>query len=89
MTNADIVRQLRNYANELTQSHTNLYRVRAFRQAVTAVMALDCEIVELVNRAGPKSLKAIPGIGDSLAETIAAFALTGVWPPRTLTRGAL
>ena len=89
MTNAEIVRQLRNYANELMQSHTNLYRVRAFRQAVTAVMALDCEIVELVNRAGPKSLKAIPGIGDSLAETIAAFALTGVWQPRTLTRGAL
>ena len=89
MTNAEIVRQLRNYANELMQSHTNLYRVRAFRQAVTAVMALDCEIVDLVNRAGPKSLKAIPGIGDSLAETIAAFALTGVWLPRTLTRGAL
>ena len=53
MTNADIVLQLRNYANELTQSHTNLYRVRAFRQAVTAVMGLDCEVVELVNHNSP------------------------------------
>jgi len=81
MTNADIVLQLRTYANELMQSHTNLYRVRAFRQAVTAVMALDCEVVELVNRAGTSGLKAIPGIGNSLAETIATFALTGKWQP--------
>ncbi len=81
MTNADIVLQLRNYANQLTQSHTNLYRVRAFRQAVTAVMGLDCEVVELVNRSGPSGLKAIPGIGNSLAETIATFALTGKWQP--------
>ncbi len=81
MTNADIVLQLRTYANELTQSHTNLYRVRAFRQAVTAVMGLDCEVLELINRTGTSGLKAIPGIGNSLAETIATFAVTGHWQP--------
>lgn len=84
MTNADIARRLRDHAADLTRDGANLYRVRAFRQAAMAVLNLDRDAREL----GATGLKAVPGIGMSLAETIATFADTGRWEPRTPVRRA-
>lgn len=79
MTNDQIARQLRDHAGALAKTGGNLYRVRAFRQAAMAVLALDRGVNEL----GADGLKGVPGIGASLAETIARYARTGEWEPRT------
>ena len=84
MTNADVARRLREHAAELSRGGTHLYRARAFRQAALAVLALDRSPADL----GPAGLRAVPGIGPSLARTIAVYAETGRWEPRTPARRA-
>lgn len=74
MTNEDIARKLREHAAELARGGNNLYRVRAFRQAALAVMGLPAEVGQLVAAGGPAALTRVPGIGKSLADTIARFA---------------
>jgi len=75
MTNGDIARTLQQRAAELARSGDNLYRIRAFRQAAFAVLSLENDVKELVATGGPKALERVPGIGKSLAETIARIAL--------------
>lgn len=82
MTNDDIARKLRAHANELARSGENLYRVRAFRQAALAILRLHEEVIQLVARGGRRSLAQLPGVGDSLAETIEVYARSGIWSPR-------
>ena len=86
MTNTDIARKLREHAAELAREGGNLYRVRAFRQAAFAVLGLPREVKDVVAAAGPDALRAVPGIGDSLAGTIAEYAARGEWNPRTPAR---
>lgn len=71
-TNHEIARKLREHANELVRDGDNLYRVRAFRQAAMTVLALSEELAILaaVDR---RVLEQLPGIGKSLAETIAGY----------------
>ena len=77
MTNEDIARRLRLHATVLTRTGTNLYRVRAFRQAAMAVLTLT-EPIENLDRT---ALERVPGIGRSLAQTIGEYARTGRWNP--------
>src|SRR5262245_57345756 len=77
MTNEEIARRLREHATELARGGDNLYRVRAFRQAAMAVLGLTDEVSALVSANGPKVLARVPGIGKSLADTIAGY-LNGV-----------
>ena len=72
-TNETIARRLRDHANELARAGNNLYRVRAFRSAAMAVLALPAEVSELVAAGGPRELERVPGIGKSLATTIAGY----------------
>lgn len=74
MKNEDIARRLREHASELARGGDNLYRVRAFRRAAMAVLGLVDEVSTLVNTGGPQALERVPGIGRSLADTIATFA---------------
>src|SRR5262245_46447302 len=74
MTNQDIARRLREQAAELARGGNNLYRIRAFRQAAMAVLGLSGEAADLVARSGPRVLEGVPGIGKSLAGTIAGLA---------------
>lgn len=74
MTNADIARELRTRATDLARQGDNLYRVRAFRQAAMAVLALPEPVADLLAAAGPKALERLPGVGRSLADTIATLA---------------
>jgi Holliday junction DNA helicase RuvA len=73
-TNQEIARKLREHAAELARDGGNLYRVRAFRQAAMTVLALPEEVSALVAAAGPRALERLPGIGKSLADTIAGLA---------------
>ncbi len=78
MSNELIARKLREQANDLAHNGDNLYRVRAIRQAAMVVMGLPEEVEELVAHGGPHALERVPGIGKSLATTIAALVEPGV-----------
>lgn len=88
-TNAAIADRLRTHAAELARGRENLYRVRAFRQAAMTVLALPVPLAELIAADGPAAVAALPGIGGSLADTIAEYAAGGDWhPSRTRQRPA-
>ena len=72
-TNESIARRLREHANELARAGNNLYRVRAFRSAAVAVLGLPADVGALVATGGPRELERVPGIGKSLATTIAGY----------------
>lgn len=74
LTNQEIAQKLREHATELAHAGNNLYRVRAFRSAAMAVMGLRVEVVELVAKGETRELERVPGIGKSLANTIAGYA---------------
>lgn len=86
ISNETLAYQLRQHASQLAENGANLYRVRAFRQAALAILGLQEPATELVRQQGESALARIPGIGDSLAETIAHWLQTGRWAPRTPTR---
>ena len=71
--NEEIARKLRKHANDLARAGSNLYRVRAFRSAAIAVMGLQTDVTELVASGGAPALESVPGIGKSLATTIAEY----------------
>jgi holliday junction DNA helicase RuvA len=73
LSNREIARKLRQHAGELAREGDNLYRIRAFRQAAMAVLALPEEVSELVAANGRRALERLPGIGKSLAGTIARY----------------
>ena len=76
LTNQEISRKLRDHANELAHHGDSLYRIRAFRHAAVAVLELPEEVSEIVASSGQRALEQFPGIGKSLAETIAGYVLT-------------
>lgn len=73
LTNEQIARKLREQASELARGGDNLYRVRAFRQAVMTVLSLPEQLSALIALSGPQVLERLPGIGKSLAATIAGY----------------
>jgi holliday junction DNA helicase RuvA len=77
MDNPAIARELLRQARELAAGGENLYRVRAYRQAAVTIQGLDRPVADLVAAAGPRGLRALPGVGASLAKTIAALATEG------------
>jgi len=70
VTNEEISTVLRRQATVLSRSGSNLYRVRAFRQAAMAVLMLPTAVTEILASAGRGGLERIPLIGKSLADTI-------------------
>ena len=74
LTNQEIARKLRDHATEMARAGQNLYRVRAFRSAAMAVLGLPNEVADLVASGKAQVLEQVPGIGKSLADTIAKFA---------------
>ena len=72
-TNEVIAQRLRKHANDLARSGSNLYRVRAFRSAAIAVMGLHSDVTQMVASGGVPALESVPGIGKSLALTIAEY----------------
>lgn len=78
-TNEQIARQLQATARELSQKRSNLYRIRAYRQAANTILGLDRAVEDLLQEEGTRFLKRFPGIGTHLGETIAHYATTGEW----------
>ncbi len=73
LTNQQIARKLRDHATEIARGGGNLYRVRAFRSAAMAVLAMPDEVADVVATGGVRELERVPGIGKSLADTIARY----------------
>jgi DNA polymerase (family 10) len=79
ITNREIAQKLREHATELARTGSNLYRVRAFRSAAMAVLGLPTEVADIVASGRAGDLEQVPGIGKSLADTIAGY-LTALAP---------
>jgi DNA polymerase (family 10) len=76
LTNQEIAQKLRRHATEMARAGSNLYRVRAFRSAAMAVMGLPREVADIVAKGESGVLERVPGIGPSLADTIARYSRT-------------
>jgi len=72
-TNQEISRKLRAHAAELARHGDNLYRVRAFRQAAMAILALPQDLTVLLRTEGVQVLERLPGVGKSLSATISGY----------------
>ena len=79
MQNSDIARVFDEVADLLEIQDANPFRVRAYRNAARTIRDYPDALAELV-RAGTKDLTDIPGIGEDLAEKIAAIVTTGELP---------
>ena len=77
MNNADIARQLNEYAEYLESEEPNIHRVRAYRRAAQTIFALDRPASEILTEKGRAGLDELPGVGASLAYTIEGLIRTG------------
>jgi DNA polymerase/3'-5' exonuclease PolX len=77
MDNPTIARELLRHARDLATDGDNLYRVRAYRQAAGLIQSLHRPVVDLLTVCGPRGLQSLPGVGPSLAKTIAELAGAG------------
>ena len=75
MDNAAIAHELLRQARELAAQGDNLYRVRAYRRAAAELFGLAMPVSTIVAEHGPSGLKNLPGVGASLAKTIAGLAI--------------
>jgi DNA polymerase (family 10) len=80
MENATIAHELLRQAREMASRGENLYRVRAYRRAAAVMFGLDRSVSAILEADGLRGLRVVPGIGASLAATIAE--LTGAQPVR-------
>jgi DNA polymerase (family 10) len=76
LNNQEISQKLREQASSLEHNGGTLYRVRAYRQAAMAVLALPEEVSTIVSKSGQQALEQFPGIGKSLARTIVGYVLS-------------
>jgi DNA polymerase (family X) len=74
MENMAIARELLRQARELAAHGDNLYRVRAYRRAAAELSGLDRPVSEIIAESGSDGLMILPGVGESLSQTIAELA---------------
>ena len=72
--NLQLATLFRSMADLLASRRANPYRVRAYRRAADALLALDEDVAAIADRHG---LKEIDGIGTDLAKKIDEFLATG------------
>lgn len=85
--NERIARRLDEVAQLLEAQAGNLFRVQAYRRAADTLRRLPRSAAEIVRREGEPGLRRLPGIGESLARSIATLALTGKLPMLHRLRG--
>jgi Holliday junction resolvasome RuvABC DNA-binding subunit len=80
LENARISAALAEMARELAAGGENPYRVAAYRTAARMVRRLAQPLAEIFAAEGVEGLERLPGVGDSLARSIAALLRTGHLP---------
>ncbi len=76
-SNAAIADALDHAAALLAEREANEHRVAAYQRAAETVRTSEARLSEMVLAGGPDALEALPGIGERLAQRIAAFVHTG------------
>ncbi len=82
MTNEMIGARLLEYTRQLQREGDNLYRVRAYRHAGFEVVRIARPLREVFAETGRKGLEGLPGVGRSIAVTIAEMLALEEVPAR-------
>jgi hypothetical protein len=77
LDNRQIADRLDEVAQLLEDQGANRFRVRAYRTAAQTLRGLGRQAHEMLDREGLAGLRALPGIGESLARSIARLTGTG------------
>ncbi len=76
-TNEAIAAALDEVADRLAEREANPHRVQAYQTAAQTARHAERPLAEMLAEGGLDALKALPGIGESLASRIAGFLQTG------------
>lgn len=76
-SNAEIAEMLERIADLLEVQDAGPHRLRAYRNAARLVRARPDPVAAIAEEGGPEGLEQLPGIGRSLARTIAEFVRSG------------
>ncbi|MBI1913507.1 MAG: DNA-binding protein [Planctomycetes bacterium] len=77
MNNNTLAKRLLEHAALLESKGENLYRVRAYRKAASAVKMSPRSLSELLAEGGREALEDMPGLGEHLAYTLEGLIRTG------------
>lgn len=88
LDNRLIAERLEEIARLLEEQSANPFRVQAYRRAADSIRNLPRPVAELLGRQGTDGLRELPGIGESLARSIAQLSGSGELPLLDRLRGA-
>ena len=88
LDNAALARRLDEVATLLEDQRANRYRVRAYRNAATALRNLDRPAAEIYREHGLAGLEELPAVGESIARSLRALLTSGRLPMLDRLRGA-
>ena len=77
LTNQDIATVLREIGERLQTTGDSPFRVAAYRRAATTISMYPRDVVEILSQEGEAGLRRLPGIGKSLARTLARLVRQG------------
>jgi predicted flap endonuclease-1-like 5' DNA nuclease len=80
VTNGVVAARLDEAANLLAEQGANEFRVRAYRRGAETLRAMTPPVAEAFRKEGERGLKQLPGVGPSLAGSIAHILTTGRMP---------
>ncbi|MCU0975455.1 MAG: helix-hairpin-helix domain-containing protein [Steroidobacteraceae bacterium] len=87
--NLQVAERLRQFADLLASQRANPFRVGAYRRAADTVAGLGRDVGDIHAEQGVAGLEALPGIGSSIAATIAELVRTGRSSQLERLRGSL
>jgi DNA polymerase (family X) len=85
--NLKIARRLEEVAQLLSEQRANRFRVQAYLNAAETLKRLQPSVADVLEREGEQGLQNLPGIGKSLAQSIATVVFTGQLPMLHRLRG--
>lgn len=85
--NLRAARRLDEVAEILEAQGANPYRVRAYRRAAETLRHLHGSVAQVLRKQGEPGLRQFPGVGESLARSIATLLMTGSLPMLNRLRG--
>jgi DNA polymerase (family X) len=85
--NFTIAERLNEVARILRGQHANPFRARAYEEAARVLRTLDRCVSDILSESGPEGLLAVPGIGESIAQSIRSLVVYGRLPMLDRLRG--
>ena len=80
VTNGVVAARLDEAAHLLAEQGANEFRVRAYRRGAETLRAMTPPVAEAFRKEGERGLRRLPGVGPSLAGSIAQILTTGRMP---------